>query len=73
MRRVRNWGGSGGFKRHYTLSLEVFGRLCWLRQAQARAKAPEESARHQTLSLEGSVGCGAREKVPELWGGSGRV
>ena len=32
--------------------------------------APEESKRHETLSLEGSVGCGAREKVPE---GSGRA
>ena len=29
--------------------------------------------RLNALSLEGSVGCGAREKVPELWGGSGRV
>ena len=45
------------------------------KRSQSSGAAPEESntKRRQTLSQEGSVGCGAREKVPELWGGSGRA
>ena len=53
------------------------GRLCWMRRARkgprALGRLRKSLTRLNALSPEGSVGCGAREKVPELWGGSGRV
>ena len=55
----------------------VSGRVCWMRRARKGPRALGRLRKSLTplnaLSLEGSVGCGAREKVPELCGCSGRV
>ena len=49
--------------------------VCWMRRAWRARKGPRAPGRIRkslmplnALSLEGSVGCGAREKVPELRG-----
>ena len=61
-----------------TTKRALSGRLCWMRRARKGLRAlgrlrKQSLTTLNALSLEGSVGCGAREKVPELRGGSERV
>ena len=66
-------GSAGSAATKRSLSTE----LCRKGRARKGPRAPRRLRKSLTrlnaLSPEGSVGRGAREKVPELWGGSGRV